>query len=218
MDAAYWQSHWQRGETGWHRDEVMPLLQKHWPGIDPAPGARVGVPLCGKTLDMPWLAAQGHDVLGIEVAAEGIAAFFAEQGLDDDTVDTPAGRLHRAGAIDILQADVFEVDAATLANCRHVYDRAALIALPPELRRRYADTFYARLPSGCRGLLITLEYPQHEKAGPPFSVGEDEVHALFSPDWDVTLLERRDILAQQPAFVAEGVGALHTTVYRLDKR
>lgn len=218
MDAAYWQSHWQRGETGWHRDEVMPLLQKYWPAIDPLPGARVVVPLCGKTLDMPWLAAQGHGVLGIEVAAEGIAAFFAEQGLDDDTVDTPAGRLHRAGAIDILQADVFEVDAATLANCRHVYDRAALIALPPELRRRYADTFYARLPSGCRGLLITLEYPQHEKAGPPFSVGEDEVHALFSPDWDVTLLERRDILAQQPAFVAEGVGALHTTVYRLDKR
>lgn len=218
MDAAYWQSRWQRGETGWHRDEVMPLLQKHWPAIDPLPGARVVVPLCGKTLDMPWLAAQGHDVLGIEVAAEGIAAFFAEQGLDDDTLDTPAGRLHRAGAIDILQADVFEVDAATLANCRHVYDRAALIALPPELRRRYADTFYARLPSGCRGLLITLEYPQHEKAGPPFSVGEDEVHALFSPDWDVTLLERRDILAQQSAFVAEGVGALHTTVYRLDKR
>ena len=218
MDAAYWQSRWQRGETGWHRDGVMPLLQKYWPAIDPAPGARVAVPLCGKTLDMPWLAAQGHGVLGIEVAAEGIAAFFAEQGLDDDTLDTPAGRLHRAGAIDILQADVFEVDAATLAGCRHVYDRAALIALPPELRRRYADTFYAWLPSGCRGLLITLEYPQHEKAGPPFSVGEDEVHALFSPGWDATLLERRDILAQQPAFVAEGVGALHTTVYRLDKR
>lgn len=218
MQPGYWQERWQRGETGWHRAEVMPLLQKYWPAIAPLPGARVVVPLCGKTLDMPWLAAQGHEVLGIEVAAEGIAAFFAEQGVRDDAVDTPAGRLHRAGAIDILEADVFEVEADTLAGFRHVYDRAALIALPPELRRRYADTLYARLPAGSRGLLITLEYPQHEKAGPPFSVNEDEVRALFSPAWDVTLLERRDILAQQPAFVAEGVTALHTAVYRLDKR
>ena len=218
MDTAYWQDRWRRGATGWHRDEVMPLLQKHWPAVAPVPGACVVVPLCGKTRDMPWLAARGQRVRGIEVAAEGIAAFFAEQGLRDDVLDTPAGRLHRMGAIEILQADAFEVDAATLSDCRHVYDRAALIALPPGLRRRYADTLYARLPAGCRGLLITLEYPQHEHAGPPFSVAESEVRALFSPAWDVTLLERRDILSQQPAFVAEGVTALHTAVYRLDKR
>ena len=93
-----------------------------------------------------------------------------------------------------------------------------MIALPPTLRRQYVDTLYARLPAGTNALLITLEYPQHEKDGPPFSVSEDEVHLLFSPAWDVTLLERRDILAQQPGFVAEGVSDLHTAVYRLDKR
>ncbi len=214
METGYWQDRWRRGETGWHRDEVMPLLQKHWPAIGPVPGARVVVPLCGKTRDMPWLAAQGHRVLGIEVAAEGIAAFFAEQGVRDDAVDTPAGRLHHAGAIDILEADAFEVDAATLADARHVYDRAALIALPPGLRRRYVDTLYARLPAGCRGLLITLEYPRHEKAGPPFSVAQAEVDA-FAPSWQVELAERRDILAHEPGFRAEGVSALSTAVYRM---
>ena len=218
MDAGYWRARWQRGETGWHRDAVMPLLQKHWPALAPQPGTRVLVPLCGKTLDMPWLAAQGHRVLGIELAADAIAAFFADNGLPDTPEAATDGVLHRAGAIDVLEADAFDVGAATLADCRHVYDRAALIALPPPLRLRYVQTLYARLPAGCRGLLITLEYPQDQKAGPPFPVHEDEVRALFAPAWQVTLLERRDILAEQPAFVAEGVSALATCVYRLDKR
>lgn len=101
---------------------------------------------------------------------------------------------------------------------RGVYDRAALIALPPALRRRCARGVYGRLPPGCRGLLITLEYPQAEKQGPPFSVPEDEVHALFDGEWDVALLERRDILAREPGFRAEGVTALSTAVYRLRRR
>ena len=77
---------------------------------------------------------------------------------------------------------------------------------------------YARLPPGCRGLLITLEYPQAEKAGPPFSVDEAEVRELFAAQWQVELLERRDILAQEPGFRAEGVSALSTAVYRLQRR
>lgn len=218
MDADYWKSRWQRGETGWHRDEVMPLLQKHWPSLQPEPGSEVLVPLSGKTLDMPWLAAQGHRVLGIELSARGIAEFFTEQGLQDGVVDTVDGPLHQAGQLAILEADALEVSAATLSGIRHIYDRAALIALPPDLRQRYVDTLYARLPSGARGLLITLEYPQHEKDGPPFSINEDEVHRLFSPAWEATLLERRDILDQQPSFVANGVTALATAVYSLDKR
>lgn len=217
MHPDYWKTRWQQGETGWHRDEVMPLLQKHWPALAPLAGEQVLVPLCGKTLDMPWLAVQGHPLLGIEISRQGIDAFFREQGFDAEQSDTRHGALHRAGEIAILEADAFALDAETLANCRLVYDRAALIALPPELRRRYVAALYARLPLATRALLITLEYPQAEKAGPPFAVMQDEVDALFSPCWDVELLERRAILAQQPSFIAEGVSALHTVVYRLRK-
>lgn len=85
------------------------------------------------------------------------------------------------------------------------------------MRWRYVQTVYGALPSGCRGLLITLEYPQAEKAGPPFSVDEAEVRGLFSPHWQVQLLERRDIL-QQPDFIAEGLTAMSTAVYRLEKQ
>lgn len=218
MQPEYWHDRWQRGDTGWHRDAVMPLLQKHWPVLRQQPDEQVLVPLCGKTLDMPWLAAQGQRVLGIEVNARGIAEFFAGQGVQPDVVATPHGRLHRAGDIAILQADALTLNADALSGCRLVYDRAALIALPPDLRRRYVDALYAALPSGSRGLLITLDYPQQQKAGPPFSVDAVEVHALFDSCWTVALLERREILAQQPGFVAAGVTALHTAVYRLHKR
>src|SRR5690606_3240476 len=125
------------------------------------------------------------------------------------------GEHYSAGPIEIICGDAFALDAELLADIAGVYDRAALIALPPPLRQHYRDTLYARLPQGCQGLLITLEYPQDEKQGPPFSVEQPEVEALFAAPWQVDLLERRDILDQQPDFRAQGVSALSTSVYRL---
>jgi thiopurine S-methyltransferase len=110
------------------------------------------------------------------------------------------------------------LDDVALEDCSVVFDRAALVALPPDLRRRYVDEVYSLLTQGCRGLLITLEYPPHEKQGPPFAVDEAEVRDLYDRDWHVEVLERRNILAQQPAFAEEGVTALETVVYRLIRR
>ncbi len=113
--------------------------------------------------------------------------------------------------------DAFGLDADLLRDCTAVFDRAALIALPPELRTLYASELYAHLPTGCRGLLVTLEYPQAEKAGPPFSVPEDEVHALYDRDWAVKLLELRPIPPEHPGFVA-GVSRLDTAVYAMRRQ
>lgn len=131
---------------------------------------------------------------------------------------TRAGEHFVAGPIEIICGDAFALDAQVLAECKAVYDRAALVALPADLRRRYLETTYARLPATCRGLLITLEYPQAEKAGPPFAVDAAQVQALFQAQWQVQQLEQRDILDQEPRFRAEGVTALSTVVYRLQRR
>ena len=217
MDADFWLQRWNQGRIGFHRGEVMPLLEKHWATLDVAAHGRVFVPLAGKSLDMHWLAAQGHAVLGAELSPLAVQAFFADAGLDPAISTDADGLHHRAGPIDLVQGDVFALSASTLGAMDAVYDRAAIIALPQDMRRRYVSGVYARLPRGCRGLLITLEYPQAEKAGPPFSVEEAEVRGLFEPDWQVDLLERRDILDQEPGFRAEGVTALATAVYRLQR-
>lgn len=217
MDAEFWHRRWQDNQIGFHQPEATPMLQAHWPAVDVATGAKVFVPLAGKSLDMLWLAAQGHRVLGVELSPLAVEQFFAENALEPEIVETAYGLLHRAGPIELILGDVFALNAEALSDCAAVYDRAALIALPPELRERYAAESYARLPCGCRGLLITMEYPQHEKAGPPFAVNESEVRGRFGGEWAIDLLEREDILASQPGFVAEGVTALANCAYRLER-
>lgn len=218
MDADFWLQRWREGRIGWHRDAVMPLLERHWQALEVPRGTRVLVPLCGKSLDMPWLASQGMKVRGVELAPLAIGRFFEEQHLAPRSREATYGTIHDAGGIEIIRADIFEVDAAQFAGCGAIYDRAALIALPPPMRERYARAVYDQLPAGCRGLLITLEYPQHEMQGPPFPVEEREVHRLFGEYWDIDLLERRDILADQPSFSEQGVTALGTAVYALKRR
>ncbi|TYT25421.1 thiopurine S-methyltransferase [Luteimonas viscosa] len=218
MQPEFWHERWRGNRIGFHRDAPLPLLVSHWPSLGLPPGSRVCVPLCGKSLDMVWLAAQGHRVLGIELSRTAIEQFFAERGLLPTITTSPAGTHYAADAWELVQGDAFEIPAALLSDCAAVHDRAALIALPADMRATYATTLWTRLPGDCRALLVTLEYPETEKAGPPFPVGEAEVRTRFGEDWTVRLLERRDILANEPSFQGEGVSDLHTAVYRLDRK
>lgn len=218
MHPDFWLQRWRDNEIGFHQDKPTPLLLKHWPAIGMPTGATIFVPLAGKSLDMVWFASQGYRVLGVELSPLAIKQFITEHGVVPEVRETKYGTHYFADHVEIICGDVFALDADALVDCSVVFDRAALVALPPELRRRYVDEVYALLPPGCRGVLITLEYPPNEKQGPPFSVTETEVRELFDRDWHIDVLERRDILAQQPAFIEEGVSTLETVVYRLIRR
>lgn len=216
MHPDFWHQRWQENRIGFHQDAPTPLLQKHWPALGVPAGATVFVPLAGKSLDMFWLAQQGHRVLGVELSPLAVERFFAEHDLHPDIETTRYGAHYRAGAIELICGDAFGLDEAILAGCAAVFDRAALIALPPALRQRYVRELHARLPTGCRGLLITLEYPQDERAGPPFSVAEDEVRVLYGDHWRIELRERRPIPREHPGYV-DGVSRLDTAVYGLSR-
>ena len=218
MEPDFWHERWQEGRIGFHPDRPLPLLCKHWPTLNLATGSRVFVPLCGKSVDMAWLAKRGHRVLGVELSEVAVRQFFDECGRGPATHESRFGMHYSAGPVELICGDACALDEGALADCAAVYDRAALIALPPEMRARYADTLWRRLPAGCDGLLITLEYPQEQKNGPPFSVIEAEVRQLLEPEWDVSVLERRDILANEDRFREAGVPALNTTVYRTRTR
>lgn len=215
MDNEFWLQRWQEGQTGFHQQRVLPLLQKHWPSLQLEPGSKVLVPLAGKSLDMLWLAQQGHAVLGIELSPLAVEQFFSGHDLQPKIHQTALGRHHRVGHLELVCGDIFKLDGKALRDCTAVYDRAALIALPEELRQRYVEHVYGLLPEGVQVLLVTLEYPQQQMAGPPFSVNETQVRKLFEPHWQVALLERREMLEAEPHFRERGVDALHTAVYRL---
>lgn len=223
MDADYWLQRWRDGRTGWHHADVMPLLVQHWPALHVPAGAHVLVPLCGKTLDMPWFAQQGLDVLGVDVSPIALATFLQENHLEATERSAADGKIREVtnlarGSITLLQGDIFKVTPERLAACTAFYDRAASIAIPQDLRTRLASEVYAKLPGGAKGLLITLEYTGGHLDPPPFSVDDAEVHRMFAVRWDIERLERRDILAHQPSFQKDGVASLHTAVYALTRR
>lgn len=215
MEPDYWQQRWAEGRIGWHQPEVNALLRRHWPTLALPPDSRVFVPLCGKSDDMAWLAAQGHRVLGVELSRDACAAFFAEHGLVPEVSAHGRFQRFRSERVELLAGNAFDLDPKDLLDCAGCYDRAALVALPAPTRQRYVDQMLDKLPVGCRALLLTLEYPPHEKAGPPFSVDAEEVERLFAPRWQVETLERRDILPREPSFQDEGMTRLETVAYRL---
>ena len=217
-DKANWSERWRAGQIGFHQATPSPLLVECWDAVGAPEGSTVFVPLAGKTVDMPWLVQHGHRVFGVELVPLAVEQFFAEQGLKPQVTHTPKGTLSRADGIELLCGDVFALDARDLAGCEAFFDRAAIIALPRGLRRRYAREVYAALPSGCVGLMVTLEYPEHQKNGPPFTVPEAEVRELFERDFTVDVLVRRDILPYQQSFRDEGVTSLHAVAYRLQRR
>ncbi|MBB3211622.1 thiopurine S-methyltransferase [Herbaspirillum sp. Sphag1AN] len=193
----------------------MPLLQKYWPVLGLPAGSQVLVPLAGKSLDMLWLAAQGHRVLGIELSEVAVEQFFSEHGLHPEKRTLPFGVSYHSDNIELLCADIFAVPPSVFAQCEAVYDRAALIALPPAMRAQYAQQVYAQLPPGYRGMLITLDYPQQQMDGPPFSVPDAEVQALMAAHSQAIVLDQRAILDKEPKFSERGVTRLDTLLYQL---
>lgn len=215
MDAEFWLQRWREGRTHFHQERVLPLLQKHWPTLALPRGSTVLVPLCGKSLDMMWLAAQGYQILGVELSELAVQQFFDDNGMQPTVRESALGKHYSAGNIEIICGDIFRLDDATLGACRGAYDRAALIALPPQMRTRYVEQVYGRLAPNYCALLITLEYAQPQMDGPPFAVAEEEVRRLYAPHTDVLVLERRDILQQEAKFGERGLTRLDTVVYDL---
>lgn len=217
MEPEFWQERWARNQIGFHLSEVNPYLQRHWPQLAVAEGSKVLVPLCGKSLDLVWLASHGLRVMGVELSEQAVEAFFSEQNLVPRITRRSAFTVYQADLVEVWCGDFFALDAEALVGCAALYDRAALIALPPLMRAQYAEHLSRLLPSGCQGLLITLDYDQTQKAGPPFAVTDDEVKVLFGSDWTLRALQEQDVLEESWKFVQEGVTRLDERVYRLTK-
>ena len=175
------------------------------------------MPLCGKSLDLSWLAASGFEVLGVELSQTAVEQFFSEHRVTPQVREQGGFKVYEAGPVTIMCGDFFALSAADVAGCAGLYDRAAIIALPPQMRKAYALHLTQILPRDCRGLLITLDYDQHEMKGPPFSVPDDEVQQLLAPAWSLQIVEQPDVLGQNWKFLKGGASRLVERVYRLCK-
>jgi thiopurine S-methyltransferase len=186
MEAAFWHERWREGRIGFHEAEGNALVAKHLSALRLAPGARVLVPLAGKSRDVGRLMSQGFRVAATELDRGAVEALFSDLGLTPDEV--APGHLTAPG-LDVFVGDHMALTPDRLGPCDAVVDRAALIALPCAMRAAYAAHF-ATLAPALPHLLVTLDYDQAAMDGPPFAVSGAEVARLF-PRHAATLLERR---------------------------
>ncbi len=215
MELDFWIKRWQQNQIGFHQDEINTHLQEFWGNLKLQPGATIFVPLCGKSRDLLWLLSQGYKVLGIEISPTAIRDFFNENKLSPTTSQHGKFECWQFENLSMFCGDFFDLTAEDLKNCKAVYDRAALIALPAHMRKKYVQHTNRIMPAGSTSLLITLEYEQTEMEGPPFSVAKDEVVRLYDSDFKVESLFSADILAESPQFQARGLSALDEKVYKL---
>ena len=215
MQHDFWHDRWRTAQIGFHRSSVDDNLIHHWHGLSLPEGARILVPLCGKSLDLLWLRQRGHKVVGIELSDIALQAFFVENGVAARRRALPHFDLYEATNLECFRGDLFELTSERLGKVAAVYDRASLVSWAPEQRGRYVEHLWALTGTGRHTLLVTLEYPQAEMKGPPFSVDSEEVHRLYSRHHSIYELGRRDVLGNEPRMRARGLSSLTEVCYRM---
>ncbi|MFK8016721.1 MAG: thiopurine S-methyltransferase [Gammaproteobacteria bacterium] len=188
MEHEFWHERWRLNQIGFHEPEAHPMLARHWSRLSASGEGDVLVPLCGKSVDMHWLARQGHSVVGSELSEVAVRDFFAEL----EIAPSRHGILQRFqhGRYRLWCGDFFELTAQHEPPLSLAYDRAALIALPATLRQRYAAHLLSLLAPGASVLLITLQHDHPDLNGPPFCVTHDEIDRLFSDACRIEHLEQ----------------------------
>jgi len=210
-----WESRWQEGRIGFHLPEVNSYLLRYSDKLLTQDPESVFVPLCGKTLDLPWLAGRTKKVVGIELVQKAVQDFFKENKLTHSIQQSGKLNLFSSDTIVLFQGDFFDLNKEQTASFDAIYDRGSIVALDQPERKRYVNHLMSFLEPGGRILLITLEYDQNQMTGPPFSVPADEIEWLYAPYGVLELLETSDILDER--FRKKGLDGMLERVFQFIK-
>jgi thiopurine S-methyltransferase len=192
MDAEFWHERWNNNQIGFHQSDFNALMVAYFGALGLNPGARVFVPLCGKSRDIGWLLSQGYEVIANELSSRAIDQLFAELGVAPKVEDVGPLKHYTADGLIVFVGDIFEVTAGHLGRIDAVYDRAALVALPPDMRARYA-AHLADITCTAPQFLLTFEYDQSVMEGPPFSVDQIEVTRVYGAHYGLSRLARAEV-------------------------
>jgi len=218
MEHDFWHKRWHEQQIGFHLPEYNERLIQHHPALNLKPEENVFIPLCGKTKDIHFFVEKNCSVIGCELSPIAVQDFFHENELQAVTNDVAFSglKLHQVGDISIYEGDFFALDKEQLSSVSVCYDRAALVALPKEMRRSYSQKLISTLPDSVRMLLVTLEYDQSLKQGPPFSVLEEEVYSLYQDSFKITKLATDNTDEKQKSASSQGLVMIEKT-YLLER-
>lgn len=206
MTPEFWQKKWQSNQLGFNQNKPNPMLIEYLPTLNLAQGSRIFVPLCGKSIDMLWLAEQQFEVVGVELVETAVAEFFTENNISasvhphesEPNLKYYQGRYNNSDII-IWVGDIFLLNQQDIGAVDAIYDRAALVALPDDgtndsLRVRYAQQLIKLAPKAQQLLLSfglsgvdETEYANY--SGPPFLIPTQRIHDYYQHAYQLVLLE-----------------------------
>ncbi len=187
MDASFWLQKWEKNDIAFHKSEANPLLVKYFEELSLAKNSRVFLPLCGKTVDIAWLLSHGYCVTGAELSAMAIEQLFIDLEVKPNKSRIGEINHYSAKNIDIFVGDIFDLSNNILGAVDAIYDRAALVALPKEMRNRYT-AHLMEMTNKAPQLLICYEYDQNLMSGPPFSVSNKELIQHYGENYNLNLI------------------------------
>lgn len=192
MKKEIWLDRWEKGQTGFHINEVNPLLVKHFHELELPLASRIFVPLCGKTLDIEWLLSKGFCVVGVELSEQAVKELFEELG-EEPYIMTQGEHIHyHAENIDIFVGDFFALTPQIIENVDAIYDRAAIVALPNEMRIDYTKKILS-LTQNVPQLMTTVVYDQSLMNNSPFSVNKEELERHYGDQYTITQLDEMKV-------------------------
>lgn len=212
MEAQFWKKAWDEGRIGFHRGEFHPELLKYFPLLEAKGEQSILVPLCGKTLDITWLSHQELYVTGLELCQKAVLEYFKDHAIENYEVEE---NTYTHQNITLEVGDFFNHNRES--GYDFIYDRAAIVALPPEMRTRYAKKCLELLRPQGKSLLIAFEYDQSKIDGPPFNVSEEEINSLFGKEAKVELLDTQSEKPKNPKFQEAGLERFTQKVYLITK-
>ena len=188
-------------------DVVYPPLRKLWPQLSLKSQARVLVPLCGRSMDMKWIAEQGCQVIGVEVSQKALQDFM-DRWDEEFTTDSSHGfTIYKSPSIELWQGDFMKIPESKIKPVDAIYDKAAIVALRKDMRSKYAKKLLKLCHANTQILLQTFEYKQDEMNGPPFSVDGEEISRLFGHQFSITSLHEQSLFDELSKFQRRGLSS-----------
>ncbi|MCU7836391.1 MAG: thiopurine S-methyltransferase [gamma proteobacterium symbiont of Taylorina sp.] len=226
MQHSYWLQRWQEKRIGFHLDAANPYLSSYLPLLGHSEDSHVFVPMCGKSHDLYYLHQQGYRVTGNELSDLAVKDFYTEQQLkasksvlfdENSKTEQVELMLWTSPEVDIICGDFFALNKEQLHDITAVYDRGSLVALPYKMRKKYVKKLLKIVPKKVPILLVTLDYDEKEKKGPPFSVTEEEVFQLYSRYFDIRCLEIADIKPEKRSSRSQNMSYFNERVFFLKR-
>lgn len=190
-----WQARWDANQTSWHIQDPNLFLRRYLRELLPAEaqtvpgmGPRVLVPLCGKTVDMAFLARGGFRVVGVDGVKKALDEFAEEHAVTLPSggktmlVNLPPAidpqlfhasavlisahpdepvRTQAAPPVLLVQGDFLKLgpgEAEALVPFDAAFDRGGLVAVAPADRVQYANVMAGLIAPGGRVLLVVCEH------------------------------------------------------------